>query len=262
MTDTTRTQFGDFLRSRRKKLRPADVGIKDERRRRTPGLRREEVAELAGIGVDWYIRLEQGRAVSPSTATLDALAHALQLDKTEATHLHALAARNERRAFGRESVPPIIARIVASLALPAYVTGRRWDILACNQAAIELLGFDRLAGPDRNILIYMFIEPEARRLFGASWSDEARRMIALFRTSHDLHAGDPAFMELVQRLGSSSEEFAKWWGTHDVHSGALGQKIFAHASRGVQRYEYATFQANDDPALKLAIYTPVDADGV
>ncbi|PYE14094.1 helix-turn-helix transcriptional regulator [Paraburkholderia silvatlantica] len=262
MTATTRTQFGDFLRSRRKKLSPDDVGLNGGRRRRTPGLRREEVAELAGIGVDWYIRLEQGRAVGPSEATLDALAEALRLDKAEAAHLRALAHRSEPRAFARESVPPTLARIVASLALPAYVTGRRWDILACNAAASDLLGFDRLAAQDRNIMIYMFIEPEARRLFGAHWADEARRMIALFRTSHDLHAGDPAFVELVERLSSSSEEFAKWWSAHDVRSGASGQKTFAHARHGMQRYEYATFQANDDPALKLAIYTPVDADVV
>ncbi|RAR57170.1 Xre family transcriptional regulator [Paraburkholderia unamae] len=260
MTTTTRSQFGDFLRSRRKKLRPADVGLNDGQRRRTPGLRREEVAQLADIGVDWYVRLEQGRAVSPSEATLDALARALRLDKAEAAHLRALAHRNEPRAFARESVPPTIARVVASLDLPAYVTGRRWDILVCNEAASDLLGFDRLAARDRNIMIYMFIEPEARRLFGASWSDEARRMIALFRTNHDLYAGDPAFVELVERLRSGSEEFSRWWMAHDVRSGASGQKVFAHAQHGTQRYEYATFQANDDPALKLAIYTPVDGE--
>jgi len=87
-------------------------------------------------------------------------------------------------------------------------------------------------------------------------------MIALFRTSHDLYAGDPAFVELVERLRSGSEEFARWWSAHDVRSGASGQKVLAHAKHGTQRYEYATFQANDDPALKLAIYTPVGADAV
>ncbi|NTY34865.1 helix-turn-helix transcriptional regulator [Burkholderia diffusa] len=261
MTVTTRTPFGDFLRSRRKRLRPDAVGLHDGPRRRTPGLRREEVAELAGIGVDWYVRLEQGRDVSPSDATLDALARALRLDKAEAAHLRALARRDTSRAFVRESVPPTIARLVANLHLPAYVTGRRWDILAWNAAAAELLGFDRLAEADRNILVYMFVEPHARRLFAGSWADEARRMIALFRTNHDLHANDPAFIALVERLRASSDEFAKWWDAHDVRSGVSGQKVFAHAQRGTQRYEYATFQANDDPALKLAIYTPVSGDG-
>lgn len=261
MTATTRTPFGDFLRSRRKKLRPDAVGLHDGPRRRTPGLRREEVAELAGIGVDWYVRLEQGRDVSPSDATLDALARALRLDKAEAAHLHALARRDRSRAFVPERVPPTIARLVANLHLPAYVTGRRWDILAWNAAAADLLGFDRLAEADRNILVYMFVEPHARRLFAERWADEARRMIALFRTNHDLHAGDPAFMALVERLCASSDEFAQWWGAHDVRSGASGQKVLVHAQRGMQRYEYATFQANDDPALKLAIYTPVSGDG-
>ncbi|WP_322040679.1 helix-turn-helix transcriptional regulator [Burkholderia diffusa] len=260
MTVTTRTPFGDFLRSRRKRLRPEAVGLRDGQRRRTPGLRREEVAELAGIGVDWYVRLEQGRDVSPSDATLDALARALRLDKAEVAHLRALARRDAPRAFVREDVPPTIARLVARLDLPAYVTGRRWDILTWNTAAADLLGFDRLAEADRNILIYMFVEPEARRLFAGSWADEARRMIALFRASHDLHAGDPAFVDLVERLRVDSDEFGTWWDAHDVRSGASGQKVFAHARHGMQRYEYATFQANDDPALKLAIYTPIDDD--
>ncbi|MGT0249132.1 helix-turn-helix transcriptional regulator [Burkholderia pyrrocinia] len=261
MTVTTRTPFGDFLRSRRKKLRPDAVGLHDGPRRRTPGLRREEVAELAGIGVDWYVRLEQGRDVSPSDATLDALARALRLDKAEAAHLRALARRDTSRAFVPECVPPTVAQLVANLHLPAYVTGRRWDILAWNAAAADLLGFDRLAEADRNILVYMFVEPHARRLFAGSWADEARRMIALFRTNHDLHANDPAFIALVERLRASSDEFAKWWDAHDVRSGASGQKVLVHAQRGTQRYEYATFQANDDPALKLAIYSPVNGDG-
>lgn len=260
MTVTTRTPFGDFLRSRRKKLRPDAVGLHGGPRRRTPGLRREEVAELAGIGVDWYVRLEQGRDVSPSDATLDALARALRLDKAEAAHLRTLARRDEARAFVPEHVPPAIARLVAHLQQPAYVTGRRWDILAWNDAAAELLGFDRLAEADRNILVYMFVEPHARVLFAASWADEARRMIALFRTNHDLYASEPAFVALVERLRAGSVEFAQWWDEHDVRSGVSGEKVLVHAQRGTQRYEYATFQANDDPALKLAIYTPMDGD--
>lgn len=119
MTATTRTQFGDFLRSRRKKLTPDAAGLNGGRRRRTPGLRREEVAELAGIGVDWYVRMEQGRVVSPSESTLDALAQALRLDKAEAAHLRALARREEPREFVRESVPPTVERLIASLDHPA-----------------------------------------------------------------------------------------------------------------------------------------------
>ena len=257
MATSSRTEFGDFLRSRREKLSPDEAGLRSGRRRRTPGLRREEVAELAGIGVDWYVRLEQGRTVSPSDATLDALAVALRLGNVEAAHLRALARNGDRGTFVAERVPPAVERVVAGLNLPAYVTGRRWDILTWNDAAADVLGFDRLAVPDRNILAFMFIEADSRRLFGRTWTDEARRMVALFRATYDLHAGDPAFVELVERVRTRSPEFAKWWNTHDIRSGTAGQKVLVHRERGAQRYEYATFQANDDPALKLSIYMPI-----
>lgn len=260
MPTSSKSEFGDFLRSRRAKLTPGAVGLKGGRRRRTPGLRREEVAELAGIGVDWYVRLEQGRTVNPSDATLDALASALRLGKVEAAHLRALARSGGRRPFTAESVPPAIERLVASMGLPAYVSGCRWDLLTWNEAAADILGFDRLPGQNRNILVFMFLEPDSRRLFGASWADEARRMIALFRATHDLYADDPAFVELVERLRLHSTEFTKWWDAHDIRGGTAGQKVLMHPERGAQRYGYATFQANDDPALKLAIYTPVNPE--
>src|SRR5580693_5839870 len=141
MADRSRNELGDFLRSRRERLTPRSAGLAAGRRRRTPGLRREEVAELAGIGVDWYIRLEQGRTVSPSVTTIDALARALRLGKAEHAHLRALASDADRRAFSREIVPDAIRRLVDNLNQPAYVTGRRWDVLAWNAAAEEIFAF-------------------------------------------------------------------------------------------------------------------------
>src|SRR3954452_23005837 len=152
MPDLQRNQLGDFLRSRRESLTPKSVGLPTGRRRRTAGLRRQEVAELAGIGVDWYIRMEQGRATSPSINTIDALARALRLTKTEHAHLRALARNPDARAFTRETVPSPLERLIKGLNQPAYITGRRWDILAWNAAAIDLFGdFGRIAEPDRNI---------------------------------------------------------------------------------------------------------------
>ncbi len=259
MADPTRTEFGDFLRSRRERLSPGAVGLPDRRRRRTPGLRREEVAELAGISVDWYIRLEQGRTISPSTATIDALAIALRLGQVESAHLRALARTAAPLAFSRESVPETVRRLVVSLDQPAYVTGRRWDVLAWNAAAADVFtDFGRLVDDDRNILIYMLTDPDARRLFGPDWADEAQRMVAQFRVTFDLWAGDPAFLDLVERLQRGSPEFIVWWETHDIRSVMSGQKRPHHPQRGVLRFDYATFQANDNPALKLAIYTPSD----
>ncbi|SHK20028.1 transcriptional regulator, XRE family [Bradyrhizobium lablabi] len=257
MADPRRSEFGDFLRSRREKLTPKAVGLPIVgRRRRTAGLRREEVAELAGIGVDWYIRLEQGRTVSPSVTTIDALARALRLSKAEHGHLRALARDADRRAFARESVPEPLRRLVEGLNQPAYITGRRWDILVWNKAADDIFAFGRLREEDRNSLISMLTNPRSRRLF-ANWADEAKRMVAQFRATHDLWAGDPAFLELLQRLREGCPEFAGWWGAHDIKSVAGGQKVMNHPKKGQLRFEHASFQANDDPALKLVIYTPV-----
>jgi transcriptional regulator with XRE-family HTH domain len=257
MMDSSRSEFGDFLRSRRERLSPKSVGLADGRRRRTPGLRREEVAELAGIGVDWYVRLEQGRTVNPSATTIDALARALRLSKAEHAHLRALTRNADRGAFVRESVPETIRRLVESLNQPAYVTGRRWDVLAWNAAADEVFAFSRLAEADRNILLSVLTNPQTRRLFGDAWADQAKRMVAQFRSTHDLWAGDPAFLDLVARLRQGSREFATWWKAHDIRGTAAGQKQLNHPKKGSLRFAVATFQANDDPALKLAIYTPV-----
>jgi transcriptional regulator with XRE-family HTH domain len=192
-TNSRQSELGDFLRSRRQKLMPKAVGLPVGRRRRTPGLRREEVAELAGIGVDWYIRLEQGRSVSPSTATVDALARALRLTKAEHRHLTELTQTTDRRSFVRETVPPAVRRTVEQLSLPAYVTGRRWDILAWNAAADDIFAFSRLADADRNSLLLVLTNPATRRLFGASWADEAQRMVAQFRANMTCGPAIPLF---------------------------------------------------------------------
>ena len=256
MADERRSALGNFLRSRREKLTPRLVGLAEGRRRRAPGLRREEVAELAGIGVDWYIRLEQGRAVSPSVTTIDALARALRLNKVEHAHMRALATNASRRPFAPEVVPDALRRLIDSLHQPAYITGRRWDILAWNAAAADVFAFHRLADDDRNILICMLTNPATRHLFGKGWADEARRMVAQFRATHDLWAGDPAFTCLLERLRQGSPEFTTWWTTHDIKNVAGGTKQVEHPKKGKLRFEHASFQANDDPALKLVIYTP------
>jgi transcriptional regulator with XRE-family HTH domain len=257
MADARRVEFGDFLRSRRAKLTPKTVGLPIGRRRRTAGLRREEVAELAGIGVDWYIRLEQGRTVNPSVTTIDALARALKLSKAEHAHLRMLARDADMRAFVVETVPETIRRMLDGLNQPAYITGRRWDLLAWNAAAEEVFAFARLREEDRNVLLTMFTNPRTRKLFGSLWAEEAKRMVAQFRASHDVWAGDPAFNTLLAQLRQGSAEFARWWAAHEVRGAAAGRKTLNHPKKGVLQFEYTSFQANDDPGLKLVIYTPV-----
>ncbi len=248
--------FGDFLRSRRAHLIPDGAGASTRQRRRTPGLKREEVAQRAGISAEWYVKLEQGRAVSPSVETVDALGYALQLDAVELAHLRALAAAGGRQPFRREAVPDTLRRLVGSLPEPAYITGRRWDVLAWNDAAAALLGdFGRLDPECRNILHWMLTDPAARSLFGAGWADEAGRMVALFRAAYDLLPGDAAFVALVDQLRAGCPEFAGWWAAHGIGAPVSGIKHLNHPALGAIRYEYASFQANDDPTLKLALYT-------
>lgn len=249
-------ELGDFLRSRRERLNPERLGFSSARRRRTPGLRREEVAELAGIGVDWYIRLEQGRSVSPSAGTIDSLASALKLSAEEHRHLRALTSSKVREKYQRETVPPTLQRLINRLEQPAYITGRRWDVLAWNNAAAEIFSDFRLSREeDRNIMIYVFLSAQARKMFGAGWAAEAKRILAQFRTTYDLWAYDPAFQELLQRLKNGSREFATWWEAHDIKSTHSGQKTLHHPKKGMQKFEYASFQANDNSALKLVIYS-------
>jgi transcriptional regulator with XRE-family HTH domain len=257
MADPRRVEFGDFLRSRRERLNPKLLGFASERRRRTAGLRREEVAELAGIGVDWYIRLEQGRTVNPSATTIDALARALRLSRAEHAHLKALARNGEHRAFVVETVPESIQRLLEKLNQPAYVTGRRWDVLAWNAIADDVFAFSRLPADERNIMLCMFTNRQTRPLFGAGWAEEARRMVAQFRATHDMWADDPAFTALLDRLTQGSSEFRRWWRAHEVRTTASGRKSLHHPRKGALQFEYTSFQANDDPALKLVIYTPI-----
>ncbi|HWD25613.1 MAG TPA: helix-turn-helix transcriptional regulator [Rhizomicrobium sp.] len=257
METDKRRELGDFLRVRRGRLTPEAVGLTPHRRRRTPGLRREEVAELAGIGVDWYIRLEQGRPVTPSLATIDALARALRLSEAEHQHLRALAGGGGRKPFAPETAPPSLLRLLHSLQQPAYVTGRRRDLLGWNAAANDVFGFDDLKPGERNILIAVLTHPRSRALFGPGWADEAERMVAQFRATHDLWAGDPAFVALLKRLREGCPEFDAWWERHDVRRPASGRKTLHHPARGVIVFDHASFHFNDDPSLKLIIYTPV-----
>ena len=215
------------------------------------------MGELVGIGVDWYIRLEQGRPVTPSASTIDALARALRLSELEHQHLRALAGGGGHRPFQRETAPATLINLLQSLVQPAYFTGRRRDLVAWNAAAAEVFGFDQFTGEDCNLLIAMLVCPQSRDLFGSGWAEEAQRMVAQFRATHDLWAGDPAFVALLRRLRESCPELESWWERHDVHQSVSGCKILHHPSKGVLAFDHASFQTNDDPGLKLVIYTPV-----
>ncbi len=250
----TNVALGAFLRSRRERLSLGALGLAAPGRRRTPGLRRDEVAELAGISVEWLTKLEQGRAVAPPRSTVDALARALRLSEVDRAHLRRLAdGRGE--PFARERVPSALSALLAGMAEPAYLTGRRWDLLAWNASAARLFDFGALPPEGRNFLHFVLTDPAAKALFGGGWATEARRLTALFRATFDLFADDPAFVDLVAEVRTGCAPFDDWWSDHDVRPPVSGTKTL-HGSGGPRRCRYASFQCNDDPALKLAVYTP------
>jgi transcriptional regulator with XRE-family HTH domain len=262
--EARRGEFGAFLRSRREKLTPASVGLADGFRRRTPGLRREEVALLAGVGTTWYTWLEQGRDVRPSTEVLSALADALRLDSAERRHLFVLNDRPppEPRPAGPERVEEPLRRMLESLTgQPAYVLGRRWDVLAWNRAAERLFGdYGELIGDERNIMHMVFANAAHRRLL-VGWDELAPVALAMFRADSARYAGDPDFERLIAILMKASREFREWWPRHEVLRLLSSQKRIQHRTGGRMVFEYTSFAVTDHPDMKLVVYTPLEEAG-
>ena len=264
IVDARREEFGAFLRSRRERLSPAKAGLPNGFRRRTPGLRREEVALLAGVGTTWYTWLEQGRDVSASPEVLSALAEALQLEPAERRHLFTLSGRTppDIRPTGPETVEEPIRRMLASLTgQAAYVMGRRWDILAWNRAATVLFGdYAGLQGDARNVMHMLFANSAHRRLL-ADWALLAPTSLAMFRADSARYAGDPDFERLVAVLTEASPEFREWWPRHEVLAPVTGHKRIAHPLGGPMAFEYNAFARADNPDMRLVVYTPLADDG-
>lgn len=203
--------LGDYLRARRGLLRPAEVGLVEQGQRRVSGLRREEVALLAGISADYYLRLEQGRGGHPSDQVLRSLAQALHLDASATDYLLRLATP-QQMAEGAERVPDSIHNLLGLLAWPGYVTGRNFDVLAANDAAEKLSPQLR---PGRNRLRSLFLDEAERELY-ADWRATAQRFVAVVRDVVGERATYPAFQALVDELTSRSAEFEEMWARHDV----------------------------------------------
>jgi transcriptional regulator with XRE-family HTH domain len=258
-----RRQSGEFLRSRRQRLTPSDVGLPDGFRRRTPGLRREEVALLAGVGTTWYTWLEQGRDVRPSAEVLSALADALRLDPAERRHLFLLNDRPlpEPRPTGPERVvQPLLRMLDSFTSQPAYVLGRRWDVLAWNRAAELLFGnYGQLDGDERNIMHIVFANKAHRRLL-VDWNEVAQTSLAMFRADVARYAGDPDFERLINLLKRVSPEFRELWPRQDVLRSLGSHKRIRHPVAGRMTFEYTSFAVMGHADLKLIVYTPLAED--
>jgi len=247
-------ELGDFLRTRRARLRPQDVGLPDHGRRRVPGLRREEIAQLAGVSVDYYVRLEQGRDTHPSEQVLDALARALCLDDDAVAHLHDLARPAPRRRRPRERperVRPGVLRLLESWsAIPAFVLGRRMDVLAFNALAGML--HDGFA-TERNMVRLVFLDPAARDTF-PDFDAVAQETVATLRAAAGADLDDPRLAELVGELSLKSDEFRRLWARHEVREKASGVKRMLHPMVGELVLGYETLRVNDAPEQLVVGY--------
>jgi transcriptional regulator with XRE-family HTH domain len=256
---TRRDQLAEFLRHHRERTTPESLGLPANGRRRTPGLRREEVAQLAGVGLSWYTWLEQGRDITPSAGVLDALARVLDLDPPEHAHLFDLAGVAIPAAEDYPTEAPTELRaIVEGLAPnPAYLIGPRTDVLVWNAAAERVLGEPSRA-PDgvQNLLWWMFTDPSRR---GPSWEDTARNTLARFRAAHARRYGDPAFRGLIEALLAASPAFAELWPRHEVLDSQLGTKVIDHPRLGRLALHHLQSIPTSHPALRLTQFVPVDA---
>jgi transcriptional regulator with XRE-family HTH domain len=251
-----RRLLGAFLRTHRERRSPQAAGLAGGARRRTPGLRREEAAQLAGVSVTWYTWLEQGRDVSASPQALARVAEALGLSRAERAYLFNLAGR--RDPAGEDAAAPEapagLAEAVARFDGPAYGLDRCWNAVAWNAAA-ERLFVGWLTGRERNLLRYIFGAPEARSLI-VGWEDRAQRVLAEFRADFSRSLGDPQMRALVDDLRSGDPRFARFWDEQAVLGREGGLRRFQHPQDGALAFSQFTFHPADRPDCKLVLLAP------
>jgi transcriptional regulator with XRE-family HTH domain len=263
-----RDELRAFLRSRRARLSPADVGLPDNGgRRRTPGLRREELAGLAGVGVSWYTWLEQGRDINPSPDVLDALARALRLDPAERRSLFALARTELPLADDVAGTDPqqldgdigqLIALVNALHPNPAYLLGPMTRILAWNRAASVVLGSPDHLTSDRRFLLWWLLVDPGEGGMTAQRESTARNTVARFRAEYARHAGDEEYEEFLAQLREHSPQFCEWWDEHEVSETQRGTKVMENPPLGTLRLHHAQTVPTGRPELRLAVYAPAD----
>lgn len=255
-----RRELADFLRSRRERIAPEDVGLPPASRRRTPGLRREEVATLAGVGVTWYTWLEQGRDINASPQVLEAVARTLLLDPHERDHLFRLAdAPDGTGKADCTSLSPTAQLLLDKLdPFPACVRNARYDILAYNQTFDLLMGpLGELAFEERNSLWRMFTVPKCRAAT-LDWEEGTRRMVAEYRAAMAEHVAEPAWKCLVARLTKASPEFAELWERHEVASPENLTKRFLHPEVGLLKLNYTHLWLSQRLGTRMTTYSPAD----
>lgn len=261
-TEVRRHELAGFLRSRRERITPEQVGLPRGRRRRTPGLRREEVAQLSAVGVTWYTWLEQARDIQVSPQVLDALARALLLDRSERTHLFSLAGAVDP-APGTEcpSVTPALREMLWQLdPIPACVQNSRYDILAYNRTYGRLLcDLDAVAPENRNCMLLSYTD-ENWRASVVDLPEMNRVMAAKFRASMAEHLAEPAWKALVKRLETASPEFREIWARHEVVGPGGRTKLFRNAQVGLVRLDHTDLWLGPSTGPRMVTYVPADEE--
>ncbi|MTJ80326.1 MAG: helix-turn-helix domain-containing protein [Telmatospirillum sp.] len=257
--DRTRQELADFLRRRRESLSPQDAGLPAGRRRRTRGLRREEVAALAGVGLTWYTWLEQGRDITVSPAVLDAVSRVLRLDETERRHLFLLAQGRPPATPGTPwcQMPPLIRRLLDDLTLrPAYVLNLRWDVIGWNAAAASLFAFPGQPEGERNMLWMLFADD---RLSGRidDWRGQAPGIVASFRRDFAQAPGNEDMEALVAALERRSPLFRDLWNRHDVQGRCEGRRTIRVEGIGPVGFDHSTLPVDPERHLRLVFYAAV-----
>ncbi|WP_457317157.1 helix-turn-helix transcriptional regulator [Sinomonas sp. RB5] len=252
-------EFGRFLRAMRGRLSPEEAGLPTAGARRVPGLRREEIALMAGVSTDYYTRLEQGRNIHPSRSVLDAVARALRLDEGERAHMIDLlehCALSQRTPVPQETVRPALRQLLASVGtVPALVLGRRTDVLAGNRLAFLLLAdFAAMPVGERNLTRWMILDPAARELF-TDWHAVAAEAAGALRVDIGRHPNDPQANQLVGDLAVHSEEFRQWWAGHRVVTTHAGTLRLRHPVVGDLELSFEDLAPRHDPDQTLRVFT-------
>ncbi|MCC8433448.1 helix-turn-helix transcriptional regulator [Brevibacillus sp. M2.1A] len=256
-----RKELGLFLKSRRSRLSPEQFGLSKGPRRKVPGLRREELAQIAGIGLTWYTWLEQGKDIQVSTQVLDSLVTVMKLDTEERNHLFMLAHGQlpvEQTTSFEAGITKIMQNFMNDFEMcPAYATDQRWDILMWNKAAQLVFGdFEKMNKKERNAVWRCFASTDYRKLMG-DWESHAKRLLGQFRSTSTPFVGEDWFKELVGELMELSPEFREWWPRYDIQGTPIGTKQINHPTAGTMTMEHMTFRVYDAPELKLTIYRPL-----
>ncbi|MCL7496401.1 helix-turn-helix transcriptional regulator [Streptomyces sp. MCA2] len=256
-------ELAAFLRARRERLDPHDFALPSRQQaRRTPGLRREEVAELAGVSIDYIVRLEQGRGLRPSANVVEALARALRLAPDERAYLFNLAQQRPRNADKpATTAAPQLARLVTDLSpLPAMLMNHRYDILAWNgEMARLLLDFDTLPPSQRNAMWLCLMHPEIREFY-VDRERVVREGIAHLRAAWAAHPEDRALSDLIAEFAARDEDFARWWAERDIKVNGRGRKVLRHPEAGVIAVHFEVLMPLQDPDQRLVIYRAADEE--